>query len=126
MNDVRYTLDGPEPRLRYLVTLSGACPSCDAPAGFCIERISPDSVYWSDEYTDGPLPLSDWGDSRGAAFVCSYRKHEFATAMSRHLIGVSSVEMGEDGKIDDAGAEVIAEEMYEDAQFRPFLLTTSR
>jgi hypothetical protein len=126
MSDIRYTLAGPMPTLRYLVTMSGPCVNCDSPAGVSIERISPDSVYWLEEYTDGTLPLSDWGDSQGAAIVCGYRKHEFAKAMARHLIGVSSVEMGEGGKIDDVGAEVIAEEMYEDAQFRPFLLTATR
>jgi hypothetical protein len=123
MNDVRYSLDGPMPTLRYLVTLSGACVNCDAPAGVSIERISPESVYWSDEYTEGPLPLSDWGDSMGAAIVCGYRKHEFTAAMSRHLIGVSSDELGEGGRIDEVGADVLAEEMYDDAQIRPVLAT---
>lgn len=48
---------------------------------------------------------------------------EFVKAMSKHLIGVSSDEMGEDGKIDEFGADVILEEMYEDSQRQPAVVS---
>jgi hypothetical protein len=40
----------------------------------------------------------------------------------QHLVGVSSDEMGEKGRIDESGADVIAEEMYEDAMVKPRLV----
>ena len=125
-NDDRYSLPAPK-RAIYVVTLSKACVYCDAPSGVTIERIDPGTTlydeYKAGEFMNGPLVLEDWPDSKGAAIVCGLLKHEFVKAMTPHLVGVSSEEMGENGVIDEDGADAIAEEMYRDAQIRPHLAT---
>lgn len=126
-NDERYRLLGPD-RLLYIITLSGHCASCDAPAGMSIEEIDEKhSLYW--EYQNGDfncesLRFEKWADSKGVAIITGMRKHEFVKAMMPHLVGVSSDEMGDNGTIDEDGAEVIAEEMYDESQTRPVLLKT--
>jgi len=125
-NDRRYTLPAPGTAV-YLITLSGGCVDCDGPAGVSIELIEPGTFnhgyYRRPEYTDGPLKFEDWSDSKGAAIVTGMRQCEFVKAMQKHLIGLDSNEMGENGVIDEAGADVIAEEMFEDAVKRPVLIT---
>jgi hypothetical protein len=124
-NDERYTLPGPGKSF-YLVTLSAGCVDCDGPAGVSIELIEPGTFahrYYRDPYhTDGPLKFENWSDSKGAAIVTGFRRCEFVKAMRKHLIGLDSNEMGENGQIDEAGADVIAEEMFEDSQRRPELV----
>lgn len=124
-SDERYTLPGPGKSF-YLIRLSGHCLNCDAPSGVTIERHDPGTFdyadYQSPEYTDGPLPLEKWADCYGAAIVCGMRRHEFVKKTREHLIGVSSAEMGSDNRIDDIGAETLLEEMYADAQTRPYLV----
>jgi hypothetical protein len=125
MRDEKYTLPAPMGAI-YVITVSGACVDCDAPIGMCVERIDPGRILYKEylrgDFTSGRLKLEDWSDSKGAAFIAGMRKHEFVKAISKHLVGVSSAEMGEDGKIDEIGAEVIAEEMYDDAQIHPHLV----
>lgn len=125
MNDTIYTLPGPRQTL-YVIRLSGACVSCDGPPGVTIEQYRPGQFhydYYRDpEHSNGPLPLERWSDGLGAAIVCGMRKHEFVRATKQHLVGVSSDEMGEKGRIDAGGAEIILEEMYEDATSRPALV----
>lgn len=122
MNDRRYTLPGPGKSI-YLITLSAGCVDCDGPSGVSIELIEPDTILFKEykrgEFSEGPLKLQQWPDSKGAAIVTGMRRHEFVKAASKHLIGVSSDEIGDDGVIDEAGAEVILEEMFEDVQVRP-------
>lgn len=124
MNDMKYTLPGPG-KAFYIVTLSGACEGCDAPSGITIELIEPSNTLFANykrgEFIDGPLTLEQWPDSKGVAIVAGLRKHEFVKAVSENLVGIDSKEMGEDGTIDKDGADVIAEEMYEDSQVKPFV-----
>lgn len=126
MNDDKYTLPGPGKSF-YVISLASHCCNCCAPAGISIERIDPGHVLWREykqgEFTQGQLPLQQWPDNLGVGIVVGMEKHEFVKAMMTHLVGVSSNELGENGKIDEYGAEVIAEEMYEDACFRPKLAT---
>lgn len=128
-NDDRYTFPGPGKSF-YLLTLSGHCVECDAPSGVSIEQIEPSNVLYKEykrgEFSNGPLLFESWPDSKGAAVVVGMRRHEFIKALLSHLVGVSSDDMGEDGKIDEAGADVILEEMYDDAQVRPQLVTPKR
>lgn len=126
MNDDRYTLPAPKGAI-YLITLSGPCTYCDAPAGVSIERIEKGqglhAEYRRGEFGAAPLELQDWRDSAGAAIITGHLKHEFVAATLKHLVGVSSDEIGENGRIDDAGAEVLLEDMYDDAQYRPKVVT---
>lgn len=124
-NDDRYTLPGPGESF-YIVTLHGGCTECPSPPGISIERIDPGNVLWSEykqgKFTDGTLPLEQWRDSVGVAITVGMGRSEFVKAMIPHLVGVDSREMGEGGKIDECGADVIADEMYEDSVFRPKLM----
>ena len=125
MNDDRYTLPGPGKSI-YLITLSAGCVDCDGPAGVSIERISPDSILYREykrgEFTDGELKLEKWPDSEGVAIATGMRKHEFVKAVGKHLVGVSANDIGENGVIDEIGAEVIAEEMFDDSQVKPSIV----
>jgi hypothetical protein len=126
--DERYRFPAPN-RAFYLLTLSGACAGCDSPSGISIELCEPGShnyKYYGKEYPealDGQLKFEDWPDSKGVAIVTGMTEGEFIKAMMSHLVGVSSKEMGTKGRIDEAGAGVILEEMYDDATSRPKLLT---
>lgn len=123
-NDDRYTFPGPGKSF-YLLTLSGGCISCDAPSGVSIERVKPGDFLHKyvkenrDTYTCGELSFEKWSDSEGVGIVTGFRQHEFIAALLSHLVGVSSDEMGEDGKIDEDGADVILEEMFSDAVVKP-------
>lgn len=123
-NDEKYILPAPKKSL-YIITLSGACTNCDVPPGICIERIDKNNILYK-EYLRGDfgtkLKLEDWQDSYGKCIITGYTKDKFVKSALKHLIGISSVEMGEDGRIDEFGAEVIAEDMYEDAQVFPQLV----
>ena len=124
-NDDRFSFPGPGKSF-YILTLSGGCVDCDAPSGVSIELIEPENVMFIDyrrgEFLNGKLKFEKWPDSKGAAIVTGLRKHEFVKALMSHLVGVSSDEMGENGKIDEPGADVILDEMYEDSQVRPKLV----
>lgn len=124
-NDKKYSFSGPEKSL-YILTLSGGCVDCDAPSGVSIELIETTNILYKEyrrgDFLNGKLKFEKWPDSKGAAIVTGMRRHEFIKALMSHLVGVSSDEMGENGKIDESGADVILEEMYEDAQVRPQLL----
>lgn len=128
-NDKQYSMPGPNGSI-YVVILHGGCLSCDSPAGIAIEYVEPSDglfeEYRSGDYIDGPMPFEQWPDCKGAAIVVGYRKHEFVAAVQSHLIGVSSDDMGIGGAIDELGAEVIAEEMYEDARFCPQLVPPAK
>lgn len=123
-NDEHYRFDGPDNTF-YILTLSGCCTSCVSPAGICVRHIKPGEFlheWYSDpENLDGTLAFENWGDgSGGIGAVTGMLRSEFIKATMGHLIGVDSKEMGgKDGKIDKDGADVILEEMYEDAQMRP-------
>lgn len=122
MNDDKYILPGPGKSM-YLITLAGHCENCDVGSSVVIEQIDEDHMLYQDyrrfDFETRPLPLQDWRDSRGVCIATGFRKHEFVGAAARHLIGVSSSMFGEAVPIDSFGAEVIAEEMYDDAQLRP-------
>ena len=126
MNDDVYTLPGPG-KTMYVIRLSGECENCDAPPGVTIEQYKPGD-YFHEYYSDPdnsalPLPLENWSDGLGAAIVTGMRKHEFVKVTQSYLVGIDSREFGDDGKIDDIGAETILEEMYEDSQVMPRVVT---
>lgn len=128
-NDKKYLFPGPG-NTRYILTLSGACLSCDAPSGFTIERVDSTNVLWQEfnrgEFLTGNLKFEKWPDSVGVAFITGMLKHEFVKVASPHLIGIDSRDFDDDdksnGKIDEFGAEAILEEMYEDATMKPRLV----
>lgn len=128
-NDVHYRFPGPGETF-YILTLSGGCIDCDAPSGVVIRHIKPgESNYewFSDKETiDGELPFDMWGDgSAGAAVATGMLRSEFIKATKQHLIGINSKDFddnNEDRKIGEIAAEVILEEMYQDAQTRPRLV----
>lgn len=125
MNWDRYTFPAPNKAL-YLLSISPHCDNCDAPVGVSIELIEQTNTLYKEykkgDFSDGPLKFEQWPDTKGAAIVCGLRKHEFVQAVLPHLVGIDSRKMGENGAIDKFGAEVIAEEMYNDVQCRPKLL----
>lgn len=128
-NWTRYRFPAPN-RAFYLLTLMGPCTNCDGSSGFTIELCKPGSFehgyYGKDwpEALDGKLPLEKWGNGNlGVSFETGMRAHEFNKKLMPHLIGVDSRELGENGKLDEFGAEVILDEMYEDAQMKPALRT---
>lgn len=125
-NDVRYKFAGPGKSI-YVLSLSRGCIECDAPAGITIEHVKPsDSLYeeyQQGEFIDGPLEFNEWPDSRGVAIVTGMLRHEFVKALSEHLIGVSSSELGTKGRIDKIGAETILEEMFADSQVKPHIVS---
>ncbi len=127
-NDKHYQFPGPGKTL-YILTMSGSCVGCDAPAGICIRHVKPGEFlheWYSDlDKCDGELLFEQWGDgSGGAAVITGFRRHEFVNAVKSHLIGIDSKDFAEDGKriIDEAGADAIAEEMYGDADMSPNLI----
>lgn len=111
----------------YLLTLSTACMNCDAPPGISIELIESGHGLYEEysagdsDYLEGDLPFEKWPDSKGVAIVCGMTRSEFIKAMSSHLIGIDSNELGDDGVLDDVAAETILEEMYENSQVRPYI-----
>lgn len=121
-NDDKYVLPGPGESI-YVLRLAGECVNCDAPPGIFVEQLSPGDFEFehvTDEmYGYTPLALNDWPDGKGVAIVTGMRKQEFIKAMLPHLIGVDSRTLGENGVLDEAGADVIAEEMYADSQVQP-------
>lgn len=130
MNDDRYTFHGPG-KTFYLLTLSAGCVDCDAPSGVSIQHVRPGEFLFNyvkenPEHIDGKLTFEKWGDdSRGVGITTGLRRHEFVKALASHLIGVSSKEMGENGVIDEAGAEVILEEAFEDSIVKPHIPKTN-
>lgn len=121
-NDRKYWFPGPSKTI-YVLTLSAGCVDCDASSGVSIEVLKPGDFMYSkikqDEYSEGPLEFEKWGDAQGIGIITGLRRHEFVAKCQSHLIGVSSEEMGEGGKIDEAGADVILEEMFEDSVVEP-------
>jgi len=127
-NFLEYTLPAPNRKL-YLLTICPICVSCDAGLGFSIELIDKTNVmfgqYKSGEMGDGPLHLEDWQSSRGtfgASVIMGMRQHEFVNAVKHHLVGIDPRKLSKADAIDIYGAEVIAEEMYADAQAKPKVL----
>lgn len=122
----RYRFPGPKKSF-YLLTLSGPCTNCDAPSGISIELCMPGSHsfdYYSKDYPDaldGELKFPITGLPI-VAIVTGMDSCDFIRVCQEHLVGVRSDEMGENGAIDLMGAEVILEEMYEDACFAPKLV----
>lgn len=128
-NDQKYRLPGPGEAI-YLISLSVACENCDAPSGVSIELLQPSSAtfkeYTADEmYGVEPLELNDWPDSKGVGIVTGMLKDEFIKAMVPHLVGVDSRKLGENGVLDEVGAEVIVEEMYADSWLQPAIVKQS-
>ncbi len=124
MNHRRFSFPGPG-KAFYILTLLGACENCSAPTAVWIELIEPGHALWDDykrgDFLDGPLLFDQWPDNKGISITTGLLSSEFVKALSSHLIGVNSTELGENGLIDAAGAEVILEEMYADAQVQPYL-----
>jgi|GEM_PF-5008339 len=110
----------------YILTLLTVCVNCDGAPSITIELIEPGNTLFDEykrgEFLSGDLAFEDWRDSKGVSIVCGMLRHEFVKALSQHLVGINSDELGENGTIDDAGAEVILEEMYEDSQLQPRVL----
>lgn len=124
-NQKRYRFPAPGKGF-YVLTLIPHCVDCNGPIAVSIELIAPSSVIYREvragDYIAGDLPFEQWPDSKGVLVECGRMKHDFVDVLKRHLAGVDSSEIGEDGVIDDAGAEVILEEMYDDAQCSPRLV----
>lgn len=122
-NDEHYKFPGPGDTY-YLLTLSGGCGDCDAPAGVCIRHIKPGEFnYWwykNKENRDGLLTFEMWGDgSGGAAVKTGMVQSEFVKSARGHLIGIDPKDFGDnDGLIDGFGADVILEEMFDDVASR--------
>jgi len=124
-NADRYKFPGPDGSF-YMLALRSACVYCDAPSGFSIEQILPGTFlhdFYGDKEFEVPLKFEQWPDSKGVAIVCGMLKDEFVNVLRNHLVGVDSRETGSgDGKIDADGADVILEEMYEDACLKPHIV----
>lgn len=125
-NDDRYTFPAPKKGM-YVLTLSQACTNCVAPSGVTIELIESShplyKQYKRGDFTRGQLPFEKWPDCKRAAIICGLLRGEFVEAALGHLFGVDSRQLGDDGVIDEIGAEVILDEMYEDVQVHPRLVT---
>ena len=113
----------------YLLSLFPHCTNCDVQSGITIELIAPGSEqlkHWKEwpECIEGDLPFHEWKarGSMGASIVTGLKCDEFIAALSQHLVGVDSKEMGDDGTIDADGADVILDEMHSDAQIQPRLV----
>lgn len=124
-NDEKYKFPGPGKSF-YILTLSNACLNCCSPSGIAIEHIKPGTYlykYYSDkDYYDGDLKFEKWYDSEGIGIKTGELRNEFVDRTKKHLIGINSKEFGEDGSIDEYGAEAILEEMYENTIVRPKLM----
>jgi hypothetical protein len=126
-NDLRYWFPAPGKQV-YLLTLSKWCVDCDGPSGVSIELIDKSHFMFRDraDYLDGELKFADWSDSKGVAIVTGMRQHEFVKALTPHLVGVSAEDMGDDGVIDEVGAEVLLEEAYQDSQLKPRIVQPAK
>lgn len=126
MNDDKYTFPGPG-KSYYLLTLSGECKSCDAPPGVTLELIEPGASLYAEykrgDFNTEQLKLEKWPDSKGVAFITGMRSHEFVKSVLRHLEGLEVKHFVENGRIDRIGAETILEEMYDDSQVRPYVVS---
>lgn len=124
-NDSKYLFPAPGNKV-YMLTLSGGCVDCDAPSGVTIERISKSDLHvrHKDDYTDGDLKFENWRDSEGVAIVTGMLQHEFVAALKGQLVGVNPSDLADDesGLIDDAGAETLLEEMYDDSTVKPHIV----
>lgn len=125
-NHDRYLFPAPNRGL-YVLTIAGHCLNCDGGSGISIELIEPSNSMYREykrgDWTNGKLKFDDWGDSKGVSIVCGKQRHEFIHDCLKHLVGIDCVDMGSGGgQIDEAGADVILEEMYEDAQLKPFII----
>lgn len=125
-NDDRYLLPGPKKSF-YLISLTVACKYCDAPPGITIEHITPEHALYREykrgEFNHGLLKFNDWPEGPGLAIVTGLRQHEFVQKMLTHLAGTNANDIGENGVIDEIGAEVLLEEMYSDSCVQPHLVT---
>jgi len=121
-NDKRYTIPGPG-KSYYLVTLRGHCVECSGHSAVLIDLLEPgshDHEYYNDaDMIDGPLPLREWDDKKSCTIVTGMLREEFVSKLAGHLVGIDCDEMGDDGRIDEDGAEVILEEMYDQSQTFP-------
>jgi hypothetical protein len=112
-NDERYTFQTPG-KFVYVLTITKGCVECDGAAGVQIERIEKKRMKdWYQDFIDGELLFEKWSDSEGVAIITGHRKHEFVNALKPHLIDTDMDEM------DEIGAEVTLEEMYNDSVVRP-------
>jgi hypothetical protein len=121
LTDDRYVFPGPGKSI-YLLTLSAECVNCDAPPGVTIERVEPGTRLYEDYRRgvfDGSVEFEDWPESKGVAIIAGMRRREFVNAVKGHLVGLAVKDFTMRGTIDEDGAEVILEDMYEDAQVRP-------
>lgn len=116
-NDERYLFPAPGNKV-YMLTLSKGCIECDAPSGITIERISKSDIHYQnrEDYTDGELTFAKWPYGEGVAIITGMLRHEFVNALKVHIVGT---DVGEDGTIDEIGAEILLEEVFEDSQVRP-------
>lgn len=122
-NDERYWFPAPKNQV-YVLTISGGCIDCGAPPGVTIELLSKQSDEWRERewYLDGPLEFSDWRYGMGVAIATGFERSDFIKAASSSLVGLDSRDAGENGKIDEFGAEEVLKEMYGEVQFRPEII----
>lgn len=124
-NDDRYTLKGPNKSL-YIIHLHGGCTNCDSSPGLMIEHVLKTDVMYNEfrngEFIDGELPFINGADRKFCPITTGFRKHEFIKKMTDWLVGIDSEELGDEGVVDEAGAEVILEEMYEDSLVKPTVI----
>lgn len=121
-NDQKYLFPAPGNKV-YMLTLSSGCVGCDAPSGVTIERIPKTDLHYRErkDYTDGELKFEQWAYSEGVAIVTGMLRHEFIDALKGQVIGRRPSDLADDdtGLIDDAGADVWLEEMYDDSVVKP-------
>jgi hypothetical protein len=83
---------------------------------------SHDHKYYKDpDMTEGPLPLTKWLDNTGCNIATGMTQQEFIAKLMPQIVGLDSEELA-DGPLDAAAAEVVIEEMYDDAQTFPLIL----
>lgn len=92
-----------------------------------IEKIGPKhslyQEYLAGDFNTKVLKFEKWIESMGVAITSGMRQHEFVSRTKNHLIGIRIKDFGQRGKIDQIGAETILEEMYDDSQVKPSVVT---
>lgn len=120
----RYKFPGPGDSF-YILVLAPHCLNCDAPSGVFLDHIKPGHTLYADykrgDFTDGNLEWFDGPDNPTATVVTGMLRHEFIKALTAHFTEMDVEGLLEDGAFDECSADVILEEMYDDAQFAPKL-----
>jgi hypothetical protein len=101
-------------RAFYTVQLYAGCHYCDAPPGVLIQKITKDSVCW-DELKDAPeINLAKVDDYTEALISCGPDSSEFRKEAVHQMNGTEV----EGGKIDEALADILAEDLWKEVVLR--------